>query len=348
MGLLLVSSAIAAFSSLAQADRLETAIVTQSGAQQVIMAEGTVEAVKSSLLAPQVAGSITLLNVKAGDRVSAGQVLARIDTRIANQQAAASDAQVAAARAQLSAARQEYERKKRLYEKQYISQAALERAESDYKTAEAQTRAQLAQTGVSSVQAGLHTLTAPYAGLVAEVMAEQGDMAMPGKPLLAIYDSKVLRAVVNVPQSQIASIVKSGSIKLAIPAATESERNVTALDMTILPTADAISNSVKVRLALPQNLTTVSPGMFVRAMLPANVGNVPGNMLVPAKAVVQRSELSAVYVVDSQGEPQLRQVRLGRRQGDAFEITAGLQAGEKVALDPMAAANFTTKKLLKK
>lgn len=348
MGLLLVSSAIAAFSGPAQADRHDTAIVTQSGAQHVIMAEGTVEAVKSSLLAPQVAGSITLLNVKAGDRVSAGQVLARIDTRIANQQAAASDAQVAAARAQLSAARQEYERKQRLYEKQYISQAALERAESDYKTAEAQTRAQLAQTGVSSVQAGLHTLTAPYAGVIAEVMVEQGDMAMPGKPLLAIYDSKALRAVVNVPQSQIASIVKGGTIRLSIPAAAESERNITALDMTILPTADAISNSVKVRLGLPQNLTTVSPGMFVRATLPANVGNVAGNMLVPAKAVVQRSELSAVYVVDSQGEPQLRQIRLGRRQGDAFEVTAGLQAGEKVALDPMAAANFTTKKLLKK
>jgi multidrug efflux pump subunit AcrA (membrane-fusion protein) len=88
--------------------------------------------------------------------------------------------------------------------------------------------------------------------------------------------------------------------------------------------------------------------MFVRAMLPANVGNVSGNVLVPAKAVVQRSELFAVYVVDSRGEPQLRQVRLGRRQGDAFEITAGLQAGEKVALDPMAAANFKTKKLLNK
>lgn len=348
MGLLLVSFGFAAFSSPAQADRLETAIVAQSGAQQVIMAEGTVEAVKSSLLAPQVAGSITLLNVKAGDRVSAGQVLARIDTRIANQQAAASDAQVAAARAQLSAARQEYERKKRLYEKQYISQAALERAESDYKTAEAQTRAQLAQTGVSSVQAGLHTLTAPYAGVVAEVMAEQGDMAMPGKPLLAIYDSKVLRAVVNVPQSQIASILKGGIVKLEIPAAAETERNLTALDMTVLPTADAISNSVKVRLLLPQNLTAVSPGMFVRAMLPANVGNVARNMLVPAKAVVRRSELTAVYVVDSQGEPQLRQVRLGRRQGNAFEVTAGLQAGEKVALDPMAAANFKTKKLLKK
>jgi RND family efflux transporter MFP subunit len=348
MGLLLVSSGFAAFSSPARADRLQTVIVTQSGAQQVIMAEGTVEAVKSSLLAPQVAGSITLLNVKAGDRVSAGQVLARIDTRIANQQAAASDAQVTAARAQLSAARQEYERKKRLYEKQYISQAALERAESDYKTAEAQTRAQLAQTGVSSVQAGLHTLTAPYAAVVAEVMVEQGDMAMPGRPLLAIYEPKALRAVVNVPQSQIASIVKGGIVKLEIPAATETERNLTALDMTILPTADAISNSVKVRLSLPQNLTTVSPGMFVRAMLPANVGNVSGNVLVPAKAVVQRSELFAVYVVDSRGEPQLRQVRLGRRQGDAFEITAGLQAGEKVALDPMAAANFKTKKLLNK
>ena len=54
------------------------------------------------------------------------------------------------------------------------------------------------------------------------------------------------------------------------------------------------------------------------------------------------------YVVDAQGDPQLRQVRVGRKQGDNVEVVAGLLAGEKLALDPIAAANFKTKKLLKK
>jgi RND family efflux transporter MFP subunit len=344
----LVSLCIAGLSTNVWADTLQTVVVAQSNAEQAISAEGAIEAVKSSLLAPQVAGSITAFNVKAGDQVKAGQVLARIDTRIANQQAAANQAQVTAARAQLSAARQEYERKKRLYDKQYISQAALERAESDYKTAEAQTKAELAQTGVANVQSGLHTVTAPYAGIVADVMAEQGDMAMPGKPLLTLYDPKEMRAVVNVPQSQIASIKSGAAIKVMIPAASEAERSLTVAKITILPTADVVSNSVKVRLSLPQQLISVSPGMFARAMLPTTSTKLQSQIYIPSQAVIKRSELMAVYIVDAQDDPQLRQVRVGHKQGDKLEILAGLQAGEKIALDPIAAANFNTKKLLKK
>ena len=63
-------------------------------------------------------------------------------------------------------------------------------------------------------------------------------------------------------------------------------------------------------------------------------------MYVPAKAVIKRSELMAVYVVDKQGRPHLRQVRLGRKQGDNIEVFAGLQAGEMVAINPIAAANL--------
>jgi len=344
----LVSAGFAGLSVPVFAEPLQVMTVAQSNAEQLIAVEGTVEAVKSSLLAPQVSGSITAFSVKAGDKVKAGQVLARIDTRIANQQAMTNQAQVAASRAQLSAARQEYERKKRLYEKQYISQAALERAESDYKTAEAQTKAELAQTGMASVQAGLHTVTAPYAGTVAEVMAEQGDMAMPGKPLLAMYEPSQLRAVVNVPQSQVAAIKAGVAAKVVIPAAIEAERSLGATKVTILPTADVVSNSVKVQLSLPQGLASVVPGMFARALLPASSGSMQSQIFIPAKAVIKRSELMAVYVLDAQGEPQLRQVRLGHRQGDNIEVAAGLSAGDRLVLDPMAAANFKSKAQLNK
>jgi len=328
------------FVNTAWAAGLATVTIQQSNQEHAATVEGVVEAIKFSQIAPQVAGSITVLSAKAGDEVKAGQMLARIDTRIANQQAVTNQAQVAAAQAQLVVARQEYERKRRLHEKQYISQAALERAESDYKTAEAQTKAQLAQSGAANVQTGLHTISAPYAGLISEVMVEQGDMAMPGKPLLTVYDPKAMRVVVNVPQSQIASIISGAKVNVLIPAAVEAERNLIGTQVTILPTADAVSNMVKVRVTLPQSLASVRPGMFARAMLPVAAAGVKTQIYVPAKSVIRRSELTAVYVVDTKGRPQLRQVRLGRKQGDSFEIFAGLQAGEKVALDPIAAANF--------
>ena len=328
-----------AFAPVVEAAGLATVAVKQSNDALSFTAEGIVEAVKGSVIAPQVSGSITALPVKVGDRVKAGQLLARIDTRMANQQAASNQAQVAAAQAQLSAARKEYERKHRLYEKQYISQAALERAESDYKTAEAQTKAQLAQSGLSNVETGLHTINAPYAGVVAEVMTEVGGMAMPGQPLLSIYDPSGFRVTVNVPQSQLANLKAGASVKVLIPAAAESDRNTTSTQITVLPTADAISNMMTVRLALPQNLISLRPGMFARAMLPVSGAKGKSQIFVPAKSVIKRSELVAVYVVDKQGRPQLRQVRLGRKQGENIEIFAGLRVGELVAVDPIAAAN---------
>ena len=327
------------FLSIASAANLATVVVKQSNNELIFTAEGVVEAVKGSVIAPQVSGSITAIPVKAGDHIKAGQLLARIDTRMANQQAATNQAQVAAARAQLSAARKEYERKHRLFEKQYISQAALERAESDYKTAEAHTKAQLAQSGMSNVETGLHTINAPYSGVVAEVMTEVGGMAMPGQPILSLYDPNGFRVTVNVPQSQLANLKAGSSIKVQIPAAAENDRDVTSSQMTILPTADSVSNMMMVRLALPQNLASLRPGMFARAMLPVNGAKGKSQIFVPVKTIIRRSELVAVYVVDKQGHPQLRQVRLGRKQGENVEIYAGLQLGELVALDPIAAAN---------
>lgn len=330
---------LAGLSNTAGAAMLATAVVASSQQAPVMAVEGVVEAVKSSVIAAQVDGSITQLTVKVGDKVRAGQLLARIDSRLARQQFSSSQAQVAAAQAQLAAASEEYARKQRLYEKQYISQAALQRAESDYKTAAAQSRAQLSQSGMASVQTGLHHINAPYAGIVSAVMIEVGDMALPGKPLLSLYDPSALRVVVNVPQSQLATLKKDASSTVLIAAASVAERNLSVPQLTIMPTADPISNMVQLRLNLPQSLTSISPGMFARAMLAVTADAAQGQLYVPASAVIRRSELMAVYVVDSRGRPQLRQVRLGRVLGNSIEVFAGLQAGERVALDPLAAAN---------
>lgn len=330
---------LAGLSNMASAATLATAVVTDSQQAQTIAVEGVVEALRTSVIAAQVAGSITQLTVKVGDKVRAGQLLARIDARLAGQQLSTSQAQVAAAQAQLAAASEEYARKQRLYAQQYISQAALQRAESDYKTAAAQTRAQLSQSGMANVQSGLHNISAPYAGIVSAVMTEVGDMALPGKPLLSLYDPSALRVVVNVPQSQLATLDKNASNQVLIAAAIAAERKLNVTQLTIMPTADPISNMVQLRLNLPQTLSSISPGMFARAQLAVTANGAQVQLYVPASAVIRRSELMAVYVVDSSGRAQLRQVRLGRTQGNSIEVFAGLRAGERVALDPLAAAN---------
>src|SRR5512143_515532 len=136
----------------AEAGTLATQVVELETGTQRAAFDGVVESVTQSVVAAQVTGSIVALPVKAGDRVAAGQVLARIDARAAEQNTAYSDAQVRAARAALAAAASELARQKQLFEKHYISQAALERAQASFDASQAQAAAQIAQADVSRTQ----------------------------------------------------------------------------------------------------------------------------------------------------------------------------------------------------
>ena len=200
-----------------------------TGAAQALTApgrssfDGVVEAVRQTRIAAQVPGAVVALSVKVGDRVQAGQVLLRLDARSADQGAAASDAQVQAARAALDVATREYTRQQKLRDKQYISQGALDQAEAQFKATRAQVAAQVAQAGAARTQTGLHTVRAPYAGVVSEVPVQLGDMAMPGSPLVTLYDPGALRVAAFVPQSVLGAVqgAPSDSVRIELPDGSE-------------------------------------------------------------------------------------------------------------------------------
>ena len=299
--------------------------------------DGVVEAVRQTVIAAQVPGAVVELNVKAGDRVQAGQLLMRIDARAADQTAAASNAQVQAARAALDVATREYERQKQLHQKKYISQAALERAESEFKATSAQVAAQMAQAGAARTQTGLHTVRAPYAGVVAEVPVALGDMAMPGRPLLTLYDPAALRVTASVPQS-LAGSVQADAVRVELPGLPTAQQWPRAERVQVLPTVDAATHTVQVRAELGGGLPGVVPGMFARLWLPVTGSATAGKTVtVPLKAVVRRAEMTGVYVQGEGGKPLLRQVRLGRVEGERVEVLSGVAPGEQVVVDPQSA-----------
>jgi membrane fusion protein, multidrug efflux system len=312
------------------------ATVAVSGSTQPGTAsfDGVVEALRQTTLAAQVPGSVVALQVKAGDRVQAGQLLLRIDARAAEQAAAASSAQVRAARAQQEAATREFERQKQLFEKSYISQAALDRAEAQYKATQAEAAAQLASAGAARTQSDHYVVRAPYAGVVADVRVVLGDMAMPGRPLLTVYDPGALRVSAAIPQTVAARLPAGVRAEAEIPGL--AQPRVQPARTQLLPAVDPATHTVEMRLDLPAG-TAAAPGMFARAWLPV-VSAGEQRLYVPAAAVLRRAEMTAVYVVSPQGRPLLRQVRLGRTEGDRVEVLSGVSAGERVALEPHAAA----------
>jgi len=321
---------------LAWAASLATYTVGADISKNRYLAEGQIEAVRQSMIAPQVPGQILSLAVRAGDSVHKGQLLARLDDSAAAQNAAASRAMIGAANAQLTLAQRDFLRQQQLYADGYISQSALDRARAQYQAARAGAAAQTSQAGAASASARFYSLSAPYAGLVSSVSAVVGDMAMPGQKLMVVYDPSALKAVATLPQSMLAALKVDTTATVLVGTHSLAPQRV-----TVAPGADPASHTVEVRLDLAQVPKDIVPGTFARvAFLLGNKAQTSA-LRIPSQAIVRRSELTGVYVMSRSGRPLLRQIRLGESWGGWVEVQAGLSSGEVIALDPLAAARAT-------
>ncbi|NDP48383.1 MAG: efflux RND transporter periplasmic adaptor subunit [Sulfuriferula multivorans] len=310
---------------------LAASAVAYRDVPDVISAEGVVEAVRQSTLAAQIPGQIVELRVKVGDSVKAGQVLVRIDPRAAEQVVSGSQSQLAEAQAGLTNALRSYERSKQLFTQKFISKAGLDQAELDYKAAQARVGAVQANAGQASTAKTFTTITAPYAGVVAATPIEVGDMATPGRPLVTVFDPASMRVIATLSQSSLRDVKLEMPVQVEVPAA---KRRLTAKQVTLVPLVDSRTHTAKLRLEL-DNAVGLLPGQFARAYFTTGVAR---KLVIPASAVLRRSEVTAVYVLGTGGQLQLRQIRVGEASVDAYvEVLAGLRDGERIALDPVKA-----------
>ncbi|HET9734008.1 MAG TPA: efflux RND transporter periplasmic adaptor subunit [Burkholderiales bacterium] len=315
---------------------LKTAAVELRDIELTTSAEAVMEAVRQSTVSAQIAGRIVELRFDVGDYVNKGDVIVRIDERSAARALEASEAQVLEAQAALANARAQYERSKQLLAQKFISQAALDQAEAAYKSAQARVSALVAGAGAAATERSFATVVAPYSGVVSARHVELGEMASPGRPLMTGFDPSTLRVVATVPQAQVAAIQAGAKARIEIPSL---GRWVDVKSMTIVPQADPRTHTTRIRLDLPAEVRGVVPGVYARAHFV--VGRAP-RLLVPRAALLRRSEVTAVYVVEANDRaglrPQLRQVRLGAAGDEAsVEVLAGLKVGERVALEPVKA-----------
>jgi RND family efflux transporter MFP subunit len=297
------------------------------------VADATLEAISHSTVAARVAGRITGMEVDAGDRVQAGEVLARIDTDEARQALAGARARVTEADAALRNARAAHVRTRDLFARRFVSQAALDQASLALDAAQAQVQFARAERDRIATTLDYGVIVAPQDGVVAMRHAEAGEMAQPGMPLLSLFDPHALRAVVDVPLARLGGNAAAGLD--AIVELPGSGRSVAATQVTVLPAADARTHTVRVRVDLPPGFAGVIPGQYARVHFTTGHSMA---IRVPAAAIVRRSELTAVYVVDARLAFSLRQIRVGATHADgSIEVLAGLSGGEEIALDPVAA-----------
>ena len=297
--------------------------------------DGVIQPIKQSTVSAQAGGRIATLLVKAGDKVRAGQLLATIDDRETQTGVQRSQAQMAQAQAELRNAQANFERTRDLQSKGFVSAAALDTADTQLKGALAGRDQAGAGAQQSALAQGFTRVTAPFEGWVLQTLVEAGDLAVPGKPLLALYAPLPLRAVVQVPVSRAGVARAAGAIEVLIPNGEAGAQWIRPNTVSSVPTADPVSQTTEWRLELPSDAAkTLLPGQQVRVRF---TGGQASRMVVPGSAVLRRGELTAVYVVSGKGFA-LKAIRLGADHGsDGVEVVAGLMAGDAVALDPVKA-----------
>ena len=315
----------------------ETAEIQFTQARYQVLADeqrfdGVVEAVYRSTLSAQTSGEIIELPFDVNDYVPKDAVVLRIDDtkqKARLDKAIASEAQ---ARAVLAEAESSHQRNKRLIKENAVSKSQLDKSDANLKSARAQLELAQAAAKEAREQWEYTVVHAPFAGVMVERFVEVGEQVQIGTQLGTGLSLEKLRVQVQVPAHYAQRIRATRRSRVQLP---DSDQWLESEDITLFPYADPDSHSFTVRVQLPQGQHGLFPGMLVKAAF--TVGE-KQHLVVPTQAIVRRSEVTGIYVVDDSHKLQFRQLRTGRDvPGDLTEVLAGLQAGERVALDPVAA-----------
>lgn len=310
---------------------LDTFTVQEQQVEREVSFDGILEAVNQATVAAQTNARVEQVMFDVGDYVKSGEVIIRFRDTEQRARLDSAQASLKEARARLADAEVKFTQTEDVYKRGLLPKSAFDTAAANLKSARARTEA--ASAAVNEAQEGLeHTVVrAPYSGIVVQRHIQPGEMATVGKPLMTGLSLEHLRAVVDIPQSYIDPLRAHRKARVIL----SDGRSISADDLRIPPTADPSTHTFRVLVTLPQGDYGAFPGTLVKV---AFTSGDQQELLVPAAAVVRRSEVTAVYVSNPDGRLDFRYIRIGSPMPDGrIPVLAGLAAGEKIALDPIAA-----------
>jgi len=187
-----------------------------------------------------------------------------------------------------------------------------------------------AEEAVSEAEVNLRyaTIKAPKPGKVIETWAEEGDMARPGEPLLALYDPDSLRLEVPVMENLAVKLQIGDALDVTIDALQKQKQFRATVD-EIVPQAEAASRSFLVKVGLPPS-PDLFEGMYGRLAIPAGTRR---HLCLATAAIERVGQLEFVYVERPDGAKEKRFIKTGRLgMPGRVEVLSGLEAGERVLL----------------
>jgi len=329
-----LAACLLAFAGFAAAAELpfDTTPVAADETPRERLFDGTVEAVNQATMSAQTSGRIADVFYDVDDYVEPGAPIVRftdVEQQASLRQAKASLDEALARNKQ---AEEEFSRVSGLFESGSASKREYDQAVAARDAATARVTSARSAVATAEQQLEYTLVRAPYAGIVTARHVEVGETVGVGQPLMSGLSLESLRVVVDLPQQAAAEVRKFRKAYVMTD-----EGRVDVEKVTLFPYADSASNTFRVRLELPQGQFSLYPGMFVKV---AFVVGEARRLLVPTGALLRRSEVTGVYVVDEDGNVRMRQVRVGGSFDGRSEVLAGLREGEQVASDPVAAGIY--------
>lgn len=276
-------------------------------------------------VASRLMGYISNIAVAEGQGVARGQRLFTVDPLDVQGQVEQARAGLSQAESAYADAKADYDRFSNLFKEEVVSRQQFDKAKLQLDVAAARLAQAKAGLGTASGQMRYATVTAPIAGVVTRKLANAGDLAAPGKPVLVVEDPSRLQVETQVPE-EVLSQLKPG---LPVPVEIDGVAGqVEGKVANISPAADPVSHTFLVKLDVAAK--GLRSGTFARALFPSGERK---TLAVPAGALVNRAGIDGVFVLDKDGIAQFRMVRRGAEVAGLVEIQAGLSAGERVVVE---------------
>ena len=289
---------------------IETAVLQVGSISDFSETSGTVKAKTISVLSAKIMGVVADVRVRQGERVSAGQLLISLDAEDIYRQ-------MESAAHQKELADVTAERYRRLYAERAVARQQLDEVETRRKVADA-------EYARASANLAFARIISPTNGVVTDKRIDPGSMASPGSHLLTVEDVSAFSIETQADERLINQVVVGMPVEVAIDSM---GRTVTGKVIEASPSVDSVSHTfyVKVEMTDP----SLRSGLYAKVRFPLGQRQA---LVAPVESIVNKGQLSGVYIVDEKNLISYRLVKTGKTTGTGVEILSGLSAGESIVI----------------
>ncbi|WP_340201465.1 efflux RND transporter periplasmic adaptor subunit [Ascidiimonas sp. W6] len=296
------------------------------GGKSYLTASGKIQASNSANLSTRMMGFVNKIHIKVGDEVQKRQLLVSINNTDLQAKAAQASASITRATASYENAKKDYNRFKNLFAENSASQKEMDDMTARFEMTKAQLEAAKQMKNEVNAQFSYTNIRSPFKGVITNKFIEEGDMANPGMPLVAVETPGRFEVTAMIPESEISRIMPNVDVQVMIK----------SLNRTIRGKVTEISTSARntggqylVKVDLDKTDAKILSGMYATVQFPIEkVSKNNNKVLILSKALVAKGQLSGVYTVSQNNTAVLRWLRLGETFGESVEVLSGLSAEE--------------------